>query len=339
MRLNLVLVFLTVGLLLPASVSAQQVVEYRMGPVTSRCQGATSKKHTKKIEKWQPELGGANTRKAWKTLIDQAEEGCDIVAEWLAAGAQGEMAAGIGDAAEQLIEGGNLKHGDAALTMLAFEDVMVVKQIITGLEKRLAVLDPETTMALARDERPGVAAWAMPVFIGYHSEGAMEFIYGVPVWKETAYWGSTTAPPDHYVAAVADIYERLDMATMVTVAKFCGRHFKEGHADNDVWAQFLVPLVGAAAGSEKDEQDAANRAANTLAWGEPAGIDEAIAAVLASGNETTLDHMLNGFEDKLDDGRGTLDTVARLATIMAGGEKGQFKRAEKLHKKWSRKIK
>lgn len=317
---------------IPASATAGPLVEMRHNGAGEHCQGDGGKKGSKILEKWAPGLGGDDTRKAWKSLRDAGEPGCDAIAEWLKAGAPGEESAGIADAAALLVKNGNDGHVDAALMWLGDEDPAVLRGILGALEYRLAVLDEGATAAIAADTREGVAKAAVSVFIGYHSVGTMKFVYGVPYYTETAYWGSVTAPPEHYVTAIGTILEGADIGIQEDIAKYAGRHYREGHKGQDAWAPFLIGMVDTI---DKESQKAANLAAKLLAWGEPAGIDDAVTRVLAVDNKETMEHFLDGFEERLDEGRGTVETIARLETIAAAGEK----RAAKLAKKFGKKIK
>ncbi len=319
------------ALSLPLSASAASV-EMRHNGAGEACQGDAGKKGAKLLAKWEPGLGGDDTRKAWKSLRGAGEAGCDAIATWLKDGAPGEDAAGYGDAAAMLIKNGNDSHVEAGLMFLGDEDPTVLRNLLGALEYRLAVLDAESTAAIAADTREGVREAATSVFIGYHSVGTMKFVYGVPVYTETAYWGSVTAPPAHYIDGLATLLEGAPINVQEDVAKYAGRHYREGHKGQDAFAPFLVAMVDTI---DKESQKAANIAAKHLAWGEPEGIDDAVTRILAVENKETMEHFLDGFEERLNEGRGTLETVARLQTIADSGDK----RATKMAKKWGKKIK
>ncbi len=219
--------------------------------------------------------------------------------------------------------------------MLAEGSLEVTLAVLGALEYRLGIISPELTEAVLANGGDGVHKAAAAVFIGYHSEGTLKFVYGVPYWDETAYWGAQTAPPQHYVDAVASMFESAEGETLESLLKYAGRHFREGHHDQDVWAPFLIAHVG----DSGDNQGMANIAAKHLAWGEPAGIEEAVDVAIAGANKETLEHMLDGFEERLGEGRGTQQTIALLDKIAGGGDgKGQYKRAEKLAKKFRKKV-
>lgn len=321
--------------LAPAIASAGDLLEMRHGAAGTACVGDGGTKATKNLPKWQPELGGDKTRKAWKTLVNSGTPGCDAVADWLVAGAAGEDDAGIADAAAILIKNGTDAHAEAGLSALEEGSLEVTLAILGALEYRLAVVSPELTAAIVDNGGDGVHKAAAAVFIGYHSEGTLKFVYGVPYWDEIAYWGAVTAPPQHYVDAVGKLFDAAEGDTLEALVKYCGRHFREGHRDQDAWAPFLIAHLG----DSGDAQGVANIAAKHLAWGEPAGIDEGVDAALAAANKETLEHMLDGFEERLGEKRGTAQTIALLDKIAAGGDgKGQYKRAEKLAKKWRKKV-
>ncbi len=316
---------------IPAAASAGTAVELRHNGAGEHCQGDGGKKGAKLLEKFGSALGGEDTRKAWKSLRDAGEPGCDAIAAWLKEGAPGEETAGIADAAALLVKNGNDSHVAAALMWLGDEDPDVLRGILGALEYRLGVLDPDSTAAIAADTRKGVGDAAVSVFIGYHSVGTMKTVYGIPVYEEIAYWGSVTAPPDHYVKAVGTLLQGATPDRKEDVAKYAGRHYREAHTGQDAWAPFLVAMVDS---MDKESQKAANIAAKHLAWGEPAGIDEAVTKIISSGNAETMEHFLDGFEERLGEGRGTAATIARLETIAAAGDK----RAPKIAKKFAKKV-
>lgn len=320
---------------LPALAQAGALIETRHGAEGVRCVGDGGKKGAKKMEKWGTALGGEDTRKAWKELIGAGKPGCDAIATWLAAGAEGEEANGIADVVDVLIQNGEPHHIEAALSLWNYPEESVARRILIGLEYRLAVVDEATAKAIATDDRPKVALDALSVFIGYHSVGQMKTVYGVPVYEEIAYWGPNTAPPAYYVDAVRTIFASAGEAEKEAIAKFAGRHFREGHAGQEVWVEFLLPMVTPA--SEEDLKSA-NVSALSLAWGEPEGIDDAVTAVLGGGNEEVLEHLVDGFEKRLAEGRGTRATIGRLETIAAAGTTDEYKRAAKIAKKYGKKV-
>ena len=79
------------ALSLPLSASAASV-EMRHNGAGEACQGDAGKKGAKLLAKWEPGLGGDDTRKAWKSLRGAGEAGCDAIATWLKDGAPGEDA-------------------------------------------------------------------------------------------------------------------------------------------------------------------------------------------------------------------------------------------------------
>ena len=75
-------------LAVPSIASAQWGVIGTHETDDSKCKGM-SKKAGKVLEKWTPELGGKNTRKAWKELIDVGADGCAAILEHMNAGGEG----------------------------------------------------------------------------------------------------------------------------------------------------------------------------------------------------------------------------------------------------------
>ncbi len=306
-----------------------------------RCQQPASKKSEKIIAKFGGELGGADTRKAWKKLLDAGEPGCQMVADWLAEGGAGEELAGHRDAAERLIMWGNDAQIALGSKWLMGHDDDTTMQIIEGLEKRLGQVTPEQAQFLADHPNKEVRDKALGLLMGYHSEGQMVAKRYGPVttmqYEETLWLGASDGPPEHHLAAVVRILEQGDHDTREKVAKYGSRFYKERYANNDAWAPLMLPFVSAEKG-DKDNQKAANLVARNTAWGEGAGLAEVVKAAIASGNQETLEHLLDGFEEGIKAGFATKATLGFLGEVAGGGDGAQNKRAEKMAKKAAKKI-
>jgi hypothetical protein len=323
------------ALSIPSLAIAQ--VTTRHPAVESTCSAAGNSKTQAQVDAAKAELGAAKTRATWKKLLKLGTAGCDAVAAWLDAGGAGGDDADRADAAEALILGGSDAHVSIGAKQVSNPNVDLARKVLAALEVRLAVVPEEMATAIAADTRPGVGHNALALFIGFHSVTVTKFVYGIPVVDEVAYWGPNEAPPAWYVEAVKTVIDTGDEETKVKAAKFMARHFQEGHQGQEVWLPFLVAF-SAMGGTEK-AQEAANLAARGLGYGEPEGIDAVVDAVLASGNESTLEYLVSGFEGRLDAGRGNAGTLARLDRIAGGGGGKQNKRAESLSKKFAKKVK
>jgi hypothetical protein len=313
----------------------------RQPPKDTRCQRAPSKKDTKTLEKWQPELGGDKTRKAWKELLGAGQEGCKLVAEWLAAGGAGEDLEGHRDAAHKLILFGDDAQVALGDDWLMGHDGDTTRHIAAALERRLALVDEEQAAYLGAHPDKGVRDDVLGLLMGYHSEGRMVSKRYGPVtvleYEETLWLGAPEGPTPYVVAAVKSILDQGDHDTAEKVAKFGSRFYKERYPGHEAWADFTVDMVGVARG-EKDFQKAANIAARLTAYGEGPRLGEMVEKVLAAGNDETLEHMLDGFEDGFNAGIATPVTLGHLQTIADSGSGKQHKRAAAIHKKASKKI-
>ena len=329
MRTALLLV--AVALVLPSSAWAGAVQELRHGPVGGDCRIEAGPKEESRVKRWSPQLGGSRTQRAWRVLLRQGDVGCSAVAAWLVEGGPGLEPRRLADAARSLVEQGEPAHVEATLGLLDHAAVDVTVGVLEGLEKRLAVLDEATTWRLLEDQREGVPAAALALFAGHHSEGQVRFEGGVPVWEETAYWGATTRPPEHHWMAVAQLARGHDPQLRELAVKYLARHCREGHASCESWGRML--LVIALEGGED-----AGVAAEGLGWGEPPSLEMLLGPLLVVADPSKIRRVLDGLEGRLEAGRGTPETLERIDRIAAAGEKGQFARAERLVKKWGRKL-
>lgn len=316
---------------------AEAGVTTRMTPVGRTCQG-TSQKFIDGTAKIQADLGGKNTRATWKKLVNLGEPGCKAVADWIIAGGAGGEGADWGDAARALIEGGSDSFVDAGAQVLKMPDAGASRTVLGALEARLGLLTPELAEQVASSPDPEVRNAALAVLIGYHSVIQMTFVMNVPVPKEVAYYGVTTAPEDHVVAAVQKIVAAGNAETRKRFAKYVGRHLEEGYSGQDAWLPTLFELL-VPADKEEDSQEAANLAARGFCHAETANIDEVLDRVLGSGNETTLVYVVDGFERRLDGGKGTVRTLDRLSKVAGAGAGKEHKRAGAVAKKFEKKVK
>ncbi len=191
-----ILIALTIALLFPATAFAQfgrTTGGSGSGRQGNTCQGASSTKIEKVLAKWQPELGGDNTRKAWKKLITAGEPGCDAVVAHLDAGGAGLVAADYADIGRDLVLGGADRHMAVGTALILRGEPEITKNILGAMEARLAHFSPEQAQAVASDSDPAVREAALGPLIGYHSIGALESVMGVPVWKGRPTSRSTSA--------------------------------------------------------------------------------------------------------------------------------------------------
>lgn len=316
-------------------------VTTRRAAPDARCTAPSGKKSDKLIEKYGGGLGGEETRKSWKKLLDAGAAGCALVSEWLAAGGEGEELAGHRDAAALLIVSGDEAQVNLGARWLMGHDAATTLQIVGALEKRLASLDEEQSAFLASHEDKKVRDESLGLLMGYHSEGVVVAKRYGPVtvmeYEETVWAGSPDGPAPHHVAAVQAILDAGDHDTAEKVSKFGSRFYKERFANHDAWADFTVEMVAVEPG-DKDHQKAANIAARLTAHGEGPRLGEMLDRVLASGNEETLEHMLDGFEDGIKAGIATKATLGHLEAIAAGGSGKQHKRAGAIAKKAGKKL-
>lgn len=309
---------------------APRILELGHGPIGADCASATGEREAAQVARWQPDLGTRGTRRAWRKLLGQGAAGCDAVLGWLTEGGPGDDARGAALAALTLAERGTLDHVAGVAALVSHPDLRLALASIEGLEKRLAVLDRESTFALLADRREGVPAAALPLLMGHHSEGRLRFEHGVPVWQETAYWGATGSPPGHCVEAVeegvADDPDLLQLA-----CKYAARHLDEGHEGAAAWLPLLVR-----AASGRDE--AACVAAGALGRNEPPALDEALGPIAATGDPRVLACLLDGLQERLRSGLGTASTLGRLETLAAGRRTAASRRAAAMLRAWSRRI-
>ena len=327
--IRIVLVLAALLLAWPAPARAGGVQELRHGPVGGDCRAAAGPKEEARVKRWAAKLGGKGTTRAWRVLLRQGAPGCSEVVAWLVDGGPGLEPRRLADAARNLVERGEPGHAEASLRLLDHEDPTVTLGILEGLEKRLAILDEQTTERLLLDARDGVAEAALALFAGHHSEGRVVFQEGVPVWEETAYWGARGAPPQHYAAAVERLAAGDDAGLRELAAKYLRRHGQEGHPGADAWGGLLVSL-------SEGRDAAATLALEGLGWAEPPALDAAEGSLLSAADPIRLRPLIDGLEGRLEAGRGTVATVDRLRRIASSGERGQFARAERLVRKWGR---
>lgn len=326
---------LILALSLPAAI-AEAGVTTRMSPVAKTCQGA-GQKFEDGTAKIASDLGGKNTRATWKKLVNLGAPGCKAVADWLVAGGAGGEPADWADAGKALVEGGTDDLVDAGASVLTRGDSKAAREVLGALEARLALLTPELAAALSKDGDKEVRDAALPVLIGYHTVIQIQFVMNVPVPKEVAYYGVTTAPEDFVVAATMEILTQGDDVTRTRFAKYVGRHLEEGYTGQDAWLPKLIELTIPASASE-EAQEAANLATRALCHAEVAGIDDVLTKILASGNEKTLTYVVDGFERRLDGGKGSKSTIERLNKVAAAGTTKEFKRAGSVAKKFEKKV-
>ncbi len=307
-----------------------------MPPRTSHCQGAANAKMQKQIDKWGPELGGADTRKAWKKLVDQGESGCDVILEFLKGEATGMEAADFADLGKDMIMGGSERYITVAAEFIKSGDETIIRGVLKGLETRLWPLTPEQAEIVANHDDDAVREGALGALIGYHREGTMQFTYGVPHFKETAFWGATAPPPEHHLSAVKAIVARDIPDHNQKVAQYVERLYLEGNANQEPWGDVLLEFIGKVDG---DRLDQAAIAAKAIGYGEPPATDKAIELVLGPDHARVVQFLIEGLGERLKLGRGTKGTLTRLETIQAGTQHAKWqKTAEQLIKKYSKRI-
>ncbi len=306
-----------------------RIVQLRHGTVGGDCRIAAGPDERAKVDRWSPELGGPQTRRAARILLRQGRPGCDAVLAWLSSGASGADGRVLADSARTLAERGDQAQVEALLGLLDHDSEQVSLALLEGLEKRLAVLDETTTSALLQDARPGVAAATLPLLAGYHSEGRVRFVDGVPTWEETAFWGAPDEPPAWYVDALEELIDRDDVELRRLAAKYLARHGREDHPCQVTWGRLLARLT-----SGRDE--AAALAAEGLGWSEPPALYPVESDLLQ--DPTATRHLLDGMEGRLTAGRGTQETLDRLERIAASGGRGQPLRAERMLKRWRQRL-
>ncbi|MCO4771746.1 MAG: hypothetical protein KDA24_17075 [Deltaproteobacteria bacterium] len=307
-----------------------------MPPQTGHCQGAPKGKMQKKIDQFGPMLGTSETRKAWKKLVDLGEAGCDVILTFLEGDAAGMESADFADLGKDMITGGSEKHITVAADFILSNDEKIIRGVVAGLERRLIPLTPAQADVIAKHEDEAVRVDALGALIGYHREGTIQITYGVPHFKETAFWGRTVPPPEHHVAAVATIvgYDIPDHSEKV--AQYVSRLYLEGNAGQEVWGDLLVEI---ASNADEEHFDSAAIAARGLGYGEPPAIDAGIDAVLGHDHERVVQFLVEGLSERLKQGRGSKTTLTRLEKIKTGTQHAKWsKAAEKLMKKYAKKV-
>ena len=329
-RLLLILSFLAV----PSVASAQLGFFGTSETDTDACKGV-SKKAAKVMAKWGPELGGEDTRKAWKQLIEVGADGCTAILDHMNAGGAGLVSADYADISALFVASRVDPFAAAGRAQLLKNDPKINSEVLDALEPQMLLLTPEEAVAVSSVDDMGARRAALAVLIGHHSEGSMTSTMGVPYWKETAWWGATKAPQAHHIDAVAHIISAGDADTRKSAADYISRLFTEGNANQSAWAPTLAGFIEGSG----DDQDAANLAARGLGAAGVEGLDGYVDTILATGNSDTIKYLLEGLELRLGAGRGDKTNLDQLQRIADGADGGNGKTATKLHKKFSKTVK
>jgi hypothetical protein len=301
---------------------------------TDKCKGM-SKKAGKVMDKWKPELGGKDTRKAWKELIDVGAGGCDAILEHMNAGGEGFESADWADIGALFVASGVDPYAAAGRGLLLKGDPKINEEILDALEPKMVQLTADEAKSVSSVDSADARKDALSVLIGHHSEGQMTSTMGVPYWKETAWWGATKAPEAHQIEAVQHVIDAGDADTRKTAADYIGRLFTEGNANQEGWAP---TLAGFLAGTG-DDQDAANLAARGLGAAKVDGKSDYVDTILGTGNKDTIDYLIQGLELRLGAGRGDKSDLDLLQRVSEKAEGPLGKKAEKLVKKFSKTVK
>ena len=321
-------------LAVPSIASAQWGVIGTHETDDDSCKGM-SKKAGKVMAKWSPELGGDDTRKAWKQLINVGADGCTAILDHMNAGGAGLVSADYADIGALFVASKAEPFAAAGRALLLKGDAKINKEILDALEPQMIHLTAEEAASVSSVDDMEARLAAASVLIGYHSEGMMTSTMGVPHWKETAWWGATKAPAEHHIAAVAHIIEVGDADTRKTVSDCIHRLFMEGNANQEGWGPTLAGFIEGSG----DDQDAANLAARGLGAAGVDGLDGYVDTILATGNKDTISNLIKGLETRLGAGRGDKSNLDQLARIADGPDAGSAKTAAKLHKKFSKTVK
>ena len=323
---------------LPGSAAA---LELRHGPVDDRCSGDTARAE-RVVHAWLGQLGGPNTRRAWRRLIDAGPHGCDAVAAWLEQGAPAVPDAEIALAAQSLLRDGSQANVEIAVAALTHPSNEVVASAAFGLAARLPVLDrPLAEQVVAAAQR----AWDPPadapdprvsllgLLLGRHAEGRVGYVQDGPVavatWVETRSWSAEVLPPLHLEGLTA-LLKSADPGLEAAFAQLARSMFDEEHPVAPSLGPLLVPLLQRVG----PQRATAQWAAEALGRGQPEGIDAAVDAVIAQRNPPYLaPFLLNGFEDRVRAGQADAALVDRLERLRALILPRAARRADRLWKR------
>jgi hypothetical protein len=337
------LLALLLSLLLPAPALA---LELRHGPAQPGCVDA-SPKHDAAAHRWTGQLGGPETRRAWRALLEAGPHGCDAVAAWLQQGAPAAPDDEIAAAVLGLARRGSPENVDAAALALTHPSHAVAASALYGLRSRLPVLDratAEAVVAAARrpwegqQDAPDPRASALGLLLGRHAEGRVVAVQDGPVtemrWTDSAHWSAEPLPPLHLEAAKA-LLDGADPAMERAFAELARAMVDEEHPGAPAIGPLLVPLLARGG----PDRATAQIAAHALGRGQPPGIDDAVAFVLAQRNPPYLaPNLLDGFADRVQAGAEDAAMVERLTRLRALPLQRWGRRAERLRKRAERAL-
>ncbi len=335
MRIALVLALL---LSLPAPVAA---LELRHEPVDGGCLKETTQAETT-VHKWMGQLGGPNTKRGWRLLMEAGPHGCNAVATWLGQGAPAAEDSEIAAAVQSLLRSGSAKNVEAAAVALGHPSNEVVAAAAFGLRARLPVLDrPLAELVVGATHRPwepqvdapDPRASLLGLLLGRHAEGRVQYVQdgpvSVPEWIDTKVW-TADALPDLHREALTVLLETADPGLERAFAELSLAMIEEDHPTAAGLGPLLVPLLQRIS----SERPTAQTAAQALGRGGFDGVEAAVEAVLTQRNPPYLaPHLLNGFEDRIKAKAVDAAMVTQLERLRAAVPPRSGRRADRLWKR------
>ncbi len=330
-------------LCVPAAASA---LELRHDPADAGCSEDTPQNDAA-AHKWTGQLGGPNTRRAWRALLDAGPHGCDAVAAWLQQGAPAAPDSEVAGAVLGLARSGSADNVSVVVLALSHPSDAVTAAALFGLRSRLPVLQPDhidwllaaaTRTWVTAEDAPDPRTSALGLLLGRHAEGRVQYVQdgpvSVPEWVETRTWSAPDLPDLHREALVR-LLEAGDPAAARAFAELALAMANEEHPVASALGPLLVPLLQRVG----PDRPTAQWAAQALGRTQADGVDAAVEAALTQRNPPYLaPHLLNGFEDRIKQGPVDAGMAARLERLRGVVVPRSGRRAERLRKRVEQKL-
>jgi len=325
-------------LLLGAAPPAPEVAIPRLGPMDDGCED--EERDPEAMVGWAAELGGEETRKAWKELRDHGPEGTAYIAAWLAEGAPGGKPADRTDASLWILRCGEAEAWARATWLL--DDATVghgeLEEAVELAGKRLAILTASQAKMVSEHPQEDVRYAALNVLIGFTKVGGgfnpgFLFFPTSPVKSSTKFTQDDERPPPaHHVAGVVRVLELGGPKEAERTARLVMHVLESGAVQQQAWFELTFPLLD----PERGTQKASEMAAMGFGLGSGESVDRALRHLTHYGNADTQIAFVQGIERKLEAGRGSPKDRERLEQIRKDYRPRAVGEATKLQKKFDR---